>query len=46
MSDQSMYEGEFFAGKRCGKGKIKYGDDKKSFYEGEWIEGKMHGYGH
>ena len=32
MSDKSMYEGEFFAGLRCGKGKIQFGYDDKSFY--------------
>jgi hypothetical protein len=37
------YEGEFYAGRKKGKGKMSY--SKGDTYEGTWLEDQPHGFG-
>lgn len=40
--DNSTYKGEYYQGKKQGKGSYFWPDG--SFFEGEWIDNKINGY--
>jgi hypothetical protein len=41
-ADKSSYEGDYFEGRKEGKGKYTWPDS--SYYEGEWKDNKINGY--
>lgn len=43
-SDGSKYVGEYFEGKKQGKGKYNWADG--SYYDGDWLDNRINGYVH
>lgn len=43
--DGTTYSGQWFQGKRHGKGQITYDSSERSFYDGNWIDNMKQGYG-
>jgi hypothetical protein len=40
-----VYYGEWYMGKRSGKGKMVFNEEGTSFYEGDWLDNKKYGWG-
>ena len=43
--DETRYSGQWFQGKRHGKGRIVYNSSETSYYDGNWIDNMKQGHG-